>query len=61
MLVSGDGAVRFAELMAPYGTPLEVLEGPAGRAATKKLLGSVFYKGLASAVVGARGGRCRAG
>ena len=51
MLVSGDGARRFAELMTPFGTPLEVLDGPAGLAATKKLLRSVFYKGLAAAVV----------
>lgn len=51
MLVSGDGALRFSQLMAPLGTPIDVLDGPAGLAATKKLLRSVFYKGLAAAVV----------
>lgn len=50
-LVSGDGAVRYAELMRPLGADIEVLDGPAGLAAGRKLLRSVFYKGMASAIV----------
>jgi 3-hydroxyisobutyrate dehydrogenase-like beta-hydroxyacid dehydrogenase len=51
MLVSGAGAARYAELMIPLGAQVEVLQGPPGQAATHKLLRSVFYKGLAAAVV----------
>lgn len=51
MLVSGDAARRFTELMTPLGAAVEVLAGPPGEAATRKLLRSVFYKGLAAAVV----------
>lgn len=51
MLASGAGAARYAELMIPLGAQVEVLEGPPGEAATRKLLRSVFFKGLAAAVV----------
>jgi len=51
MLVSGPGAGRYAELVRPLGATVEVLTGPPGEAATRKLLRSVFYKGLAAAVV----------
>jgi 3-hydroxyisobutyrate dehydrogenase-like beta-hydroxyacid dehydrogenase len=51
MLVSGEGAARFAELLAPLGARIAVQEGPAGAAISRKLLRSVFYKGLAAAVV----------
>ena len=51
MLVSGEGAARYAELMIPLGAQVDVLEGPPGEAATRKLLRSVFFKGLAAAVV----------
>lgn len=51
MLASGAGAERYAELMTPLGAQVEVLEGPPGEAATRKLLRSVFFKGLAAAVV----------
>jgi 3-hydroxyisobutyrate dehydrogenase-like beta-hydroxyacid dehydrogenase len=51
MLASGDGAERYARLLVPMGADLEVLAGPAGLAATKKLLRSVFYKGMAAAIV----------
>jgi 3-hydroxyisobutyrate dehydrogenase-like beta-hydroxyacid dehydrogenase len=50
-LASGTGAVRFAALMAPYGMPVEVLDGPAGLASARKLLRSVFMKGMAAAVI----------
>ncbi|WP_375489366.1 NAD(P)-binding domain-containing protein [uncultured Jatrophihabitans sp.] len=50
MLVSGDGAPRYAELFRPLGADIEVLELPAGEAAQRKLLRSVFFKGTAAAV-----------
>ena len=51
MLASGNGAERFASLLAPLGADIEVLVGPAGLAASKKLLRSVFYKGMAASIV----------
>jgi 3-hydroxyisobutyrate dehydrogenase-like beta-hydroxyacid dehydrogenase len=51
MLASGDGAARFAAVLRPLGADIEALDGPAGFAATKKLLRSVFYEGMAAAVV----------
>jgi 3-hydroxyisobutyrate dehydrogenase-like beta-hydroxyacid dehydrogenase len=51
MLASGDAADRYAGLLAPLGADIEVLAGPAGLAASKKLLRSVFYKGMAAAIV----------
>ena len=51
MLASGTGAARYAALLEPLGAGIEVLDGPAGLAASKKLLRSVFYKGLAASIV----------
>jgi 3-hydroxyisobutyrate dehydrogenase-like beta-hydroxyacid dehydrogenase len=51
MLASGDGAGRYAAMMQPLGAGIEVLAGPAGLAASRKLLRSVFYKGMAAAIV----------
>ena len=51
MLASGPGAARYAAVLTPLGANVEVLDGPAGFAASKKLLRSVFYKGMAAAVV----------
>jgi 3-hydroxyisobutyrate dehydrogenase-like beta-hydroxyacid dehydrogenase len=51
MLASGEAAARFAGMLAPLGADIEILDGPAGLAATKKLLRSVFYKGMAAAIV----------
>jgi 3-hydroxyisobutyrate dehydrogenase-like beta-hydroxyacid dehydrogenase len=50
MLASGPGAARYAAMLTPLGANVEVCEGPAGLAASKKLLRSVFYKGMAAAV-----------
>ncbi|WP_202918408.1 DUF1932 domain-containing protein [Streptomyces cavernae] len=61
MLVSGTAAVRYAVLLRPLGANVDVLEGPAGLAAERKLLRSVFYKGLAAAVVEALDGARAAG
>jgi 3-hydroxyisobutyrate dehydrogenase-like beta-hydroxyacid dehydrogenase len=51
MLASGPAAAAAARLLGGYGAPVEVMPGPAGAAATRKLLRSVFYKGMAAAVV----------
>jgi 3-hydroxyisobutyrate dehydrogenase-like beta-hydroxyacid dehydrogenase len=61
MLVSGDGAARYAELLADLGADVEILSGPAGAAISRKLLRSVFYKGLAAAVVEALAAAAAAG
>ena len=50
-LASGGGARRFAELVAPFGMPVEVVGDEPGDAAALKLLRSVFMKGLAAAVL----------
>jgi 3-hydroxyisobutyrate dehydrogenase-like beta-hydroxyacid dehydrogenase len=50
MLASGDGAASAASQLTPLGASIEVLDGPAGLAATRKLLRSVFYKGMAAAI-----------
>src|SRR4051794_28642223 len=51
MTASGPAAGAYAEAMRPLGARVEVLDGPVGSAATHKLLRSVFYKGLAAAVL----------
>jgi 3-hydroxyisobutyrate dehydrogenase-like beta-hydroxyacid dehydrogenase len=50
-LASGEGARRAATVLGAYGASVEVLHEPAGAAAQRKLLRSVFYKGMAAAVV----------
>ena len=51
MLASGDGAADAAKTLRGYGASIDVLAGPAGLAATRKLLRSVFYKGMAASIV----------
>jgi 3-hydroxyisobutyrate dehydrogenase-like beta-hydroxyacid dehydrogenase len=51
MLASGDAAEQVAATLRGYGADIEVLDGPAGLAATRKLLRSVFYKGMAASIV----------
>lgn len=50
-LVSGSGARRYAELLAPVPVPLEVAGAEAGAAATRKLLRSVVLKGFAALLI----------
>jgi 3-hydroxyisobutyrate dehydrogenase-like beta-hydroxyacid dehydrogenase len=61
MLVSGSAAERYAEVLAPLGAEVTVQPGPVGEAISRKLLRSVFYKGLAAAVVEALAGAEEAG
>jgi 3-hydroxyisobutyrate dehydrogenase-like beta-hydroxyacid dehydrogenase len=51
MLVSGRAAKPTAEILRPLGVSIEVLDGEAGVAATRKLLRSVFFKGMSAAIV----------
>lgn len=51
MLASGEAARQVASALRRYGADVEVLAGPAGLAATRKLLRSVFYKGMAASIV----------
>jgi 3-hydroxyisobutyrate dehydrogenase-like beta-hydroxyacid dehydrogenase len=50
MLASGPAAEDLASVFRSLGATITVLPGPAGTAATRKLVRSVFYKGLAAAV-----------
>lgn len=51
LLVSGPGAGRVAEVFLALGAEVELLEAPVGAAAERKLLRSVFMKGLAATVL----------
>jgi 3-hydroxyisobutyrate dehydrogenase-like beta-hydroxyacid dehydrogenase len=51
MLASGEAADGVARILRGYGANVEVLAGPAGLAATRKLLRSVFYKGMSASIV----------
>lgn len=61
MLVSGEAADRYAGLLTGLGADVDVQPGPVGTAISRKLLRSVFYKGLAAAVVEALRGAEAAG
>ncbi len=61
MLVSGEAAQRYAGLLTALGAEVAVQAGPVGTAISRKLLRSVFYKGLAAAVVEALRGAEAAG
>ncbi|MFD2937528.1 NAD(P)-dependent oxidoreductase [Spirosoma flavum] len=49
-LVSGPGAVLFAEKLRPLGVDITVLSDEMGEAATRKLLRSIVYKGMAAVI-----------
>lgn len=51
LVVSGPGADRVAEVFRPLGASMEVLDAEVGAAAGRKLLRSVFMKGLAATVL----------
>ena len=50
MLACGPAAQQFARVFGRLGATVEVLPGPPGAAAERKLVRSVFFKGLAAAV-----------
>ncbi len=51
LAVCGPGARMLADHLGRLGAPVEVLAGPVGTAARRKLLRSVFMKGLAAVVL----------
>ena len=51
LLASGTAADDFARTLTRYGAHVDVLDGGAGAAAERKLLRSVFYKGMSAAIV----------
>ncbi|GAA3582225.1 hypothetical protein GCM10022222_78760 [Amycolatopsis ultiminotia] len=51
MLVTGIAAETVAGTLNPLGAAVEVMSGDAGLAAERKLLRSVFFKGMSAAVV----------
>jgi 3-hydroxyisobutyrate dehydrogenase-like beta-hydroxyacid dehydrogenase len=50
-LVSGPGAAAYAARCEELGVPVEIVAGGPGAASTRKLLRSVFAKGLAAAAI----------
>lgn len=60
-LASGPGASPYADLLAPLGAVVEVVDGEPGVAATRKLLRSVVTKGLAALIIEALRGAEAAG
>ena len=50
-IASGSGARRFAATFQPLGMPVEVVSDEPGDAAARKLLRSVFMKGLAASAL----------
>jgi 3-hydroxyisobutyrate dehydrogenase-like beta-hydroxyacid dehydrogenase len=50
-LASGPGARAFADVLRSVGMPVEVVSARPGDAATRKLVRSVFMKGLAASVL----------
>lgn len=61
MMAAGSTAERYADMLRPLGAEVVVKAGPVGAAISRKLLRSVFYKGLAAAVVEALEGAEAAG
>jgi 3-hydroxyisobutyrate dehydrogenase-like beta-hydroxyacid dehydrogenase len=50
MFLAGDGAAALAEILRPFGTPLEIVGAEPGEAAARKLTRSVFFKGMSAAI-----------
>lgn len=61
LMASGPGADRFAEMIRPAGADVQSIQGAAGDAAARKLLRSVFMKGLAAVVLESIGAAHAAG
>jgi 3-hydroxyisobutyrate dehydrogenase-like beta-hydroxyacid dehydrogenase len=51
MLATGTAAAEVAAVLNGFGAAVEVMPGEAGLAAERKLLRSVFFKGMSAAVV----------
>ncbi|MFC9764321.1 DUF1932 domain-containing protein [Rhodococcus jostii] len=51
LMASGRDAHRAAEILTRHGASVDILDAPAGAAAERKLLRSIFYKGMSAAIV----------
>ncbi|CAL9619565.1 hypothetical protein SUDANB121_05835 [Nocardiopsis dassonvillei] len=51
LFAAGSGAAAFAAALTPLGTPVHTVSAHAGDAAARKLLRSVFMKGLAALII----------
>jgi 3-hydroxyisobutyrate dehydrogenase-like beta-hydroxyacid dehydrogenase len=51
MLAAGPAAAEFARVFGAFGAAVDVLPGPPGTAAARKLVRSVFFKGMAAAII----------
>ncbi|WP_160426260.1 DUF1932 domain-containing protein [Agromyces seonyuensis] len=51
VLLSGDGAAEVAVILGSAGMSVDVLEGPPGTAAARKLLRSLLVKGLTGVMI----------
>jgi len=49
--VSGNGAKRFHETMAPYGMAITCMDAPAGSASASKMFRSIFMKGFVTLLI----------
>ncbi|HTX07440.1 MAG TPA: DUF1932 domain-containing protein [Solirubrobacteraceae bacterium] len=58
---SGPGAARFSEMLRPLGMPVQAIGAEPGAASTRKLLRSVWMKGIAVTAVEALGAAEAAG
>ena len=61
LMASGPDAEAFAELFASTGAPVDAIGGQSGDAAARKLIRSVFMKGLAAVVLESVGAADAAG
>jgi 3-hydroxyisobutyrate dehydrogenase-like beta-hydroxyacid dehydrogenase len=50
MFLAGAGAPALAEILRPFGTPMEIVGAQPGEAAARKLTRSVFFKGMSGAI-----------
>lgn len=51
LLLAGDGRTRLAAFLEPFGVPVEDAGAEPGAAAARKLLRSVFMKGMAAVIM----------
>jgi 3-hydroxyisobutyrate dehydrogenase-like beta-hydroxyacid dehydrogenase len=49
--VSGKGARRFCDAMAPYGMAITFMDAPAGSASASKMFRSIFMKGFVTLLI----------
>jgi 3-hydroxyisobutyrate dehydrogenase-like beta-hydroxyacid dehydrogenase len=49
--VSGKGARRFNDTMAPYGMAITYMDAPAGAASASKMFRSIFMKGFVTLLI----------